>query len=293
VGQEELRVIKQAGLTDTQSFVIENDVESTVMININDPMFDLKDGFVRQEKEFNAMITAQEVGIVYQPLVAFTGKKVIGYEALGRGVREDLPISPGGLFDIAEKLGKAKELSSVFRNKAMEHCHELPGTPLIFVNTHPVEDLTRGLKENIEEMRKATAAWQVVLEIHESAVTDTKMMLELKAILQDYELFLAYDDFGAGQARWNELVECPPDYLKFDLQLIRDIHKKSSQKQEMIRKLVEICLDQGAHPLAECVENAEEFEVCKQLGFTHGQGWHFGKPAPACTFTSSDCEGLW
>jgi len=88
------------------------------------------------------------------------------------------------------------------------------------VNTHPAENLTSGLQNSIKEMRRVTAPWQVVLEVHESAITNIKMMLELRAILRDHEMYLAYDDFGSGQARWNELVGAPPDYLKFDLELI-------------------------------------------------------------------------
>jgi len=30
--------------------------------------------------------------------------------------------------------------------------------------------------------------------------------------------------------------------------------------------------------VAEGIETAEEAEVCKRLGFTHAQGYHYGKP---------------
>jgi len=287
LGNEELRIVRHLDDCDTRSFVVETFVDRTVMININDPEFDLKSDFVQQEKEFNTMLLNQELSVVFQPIVLLDGEAVIGYEALGRGAKAGLPTSPLGLFDIAEKLGKARELSSVFRTRAIKECTPLPAKSLIFVNTHPVENLTTGLRNGIEEMRKMTQPWQVVLEVHESAITNIKMMVELKAILRDSEMYLAYDDFGSGQARWNELVEAPPDYLKFDIALIRNIHKKPKQKQDMLRKLVEICLDQGSHPLAECVENTEELVVCKQLGFTHGQGWLFGKPATASSFISA------
>ena len=34
---------------------------------------------------------------------------------------------------------------------------------------------------------------------------------------------LAYDDFGAGQARLLELIEVPVKYVKFDIALIRGL----------------------------------------------------------------------
>lgn len=290
LGQEELRLTRRRWNIENLNPADDYLYNKTVMMNINDPMFTLNDNFVRQEKEFNFMIATQEVNVLFQPIVFLADCAVVGYEALGRGLRSDLPDTPFDLFRIAEKLGRAGELSAIFRSRAIQYCHELPGTPLIFVNTHPVENLTCGLKNNIKEMRRLTAPWQVVLEVHESAVTDTRMMLELKAILRDHEMYLAYDDFGAGQARWNELVEVPPDYLKFDLQLIKDIHKKTVLKQGMVAKLVDICLDQGAYPLAECVNAPEELETCRRLGFTHGQGWLFGKPAQASSFAGAENE---
>lgn len=284
LGTEELRILKQSETAGAVSYKVDHGYESTVLIDIMDPQLDLKNLFVREENEFNALMTSKEVSVVFQPVVSFSDLKTVGYEALGRGGREDLPTSPDRLFDIAEKLGKAKGLSSAFRTEAIKASCSLPGKPLIFVNTHPVEDLRRELKESIVEMRNTAGPWQVVLEIHESAVTNTDLMHELKATLNDFEMYLAYDDFGAGQARWNELVEVPPDYLKFDMQLIRDIHLKPKHKYELIRKLVEICKDQGTCPVAEGIESEGEFLACKHLGFSHGQGWFFGKPASASSF---------
>lgn len=44
----------------------------------------------------------------------------------------------------------------------------------------------------------------------------------------------AYDDFGAGQARLNELAEVPLHVVKFDMSLIRDIDCASTKKQQKI-----------------------------------------------------------
>ena len=39
----------------------------------------------------------------------------------------------------------------------------------------------------------------------------------------ELQIGLAYDDFGAGQARLVELVDVPPDYLKFDMKLVQNL----------------------------------------------------------------------
>jgi EAL domain-containing protein (putative c-di-GMP-specific phosphodiesterase class I) len=119
----------------------------------------------------------------------------------------------------------------------------------------------------------------VTLEIHEKAVTDPGLMKEFISALRSLNIRLAYDDFGAGQSRLLDLVEVPPDYLKFDISLIHNIHKIAA-KQQMVEVLVRMVQDFGVLALAEGIESAEEAHVCEQLGFAFAQGYFFGKPAP-------------
>ena len=97
---------------------------------------------------------------------------------------------------------------------------------------------------------------------------------------------LAYDDFGAGQSRLNELVQSPPDYLKFDMSLIHDIDAATLQRQQMVASLVQMVRDLGIISLAEGVETPAEAATCLQMGFELGQGFFFGKPAAAVPATA-------
>lgn len=91
---------------------------------------------------------------------------------------------------------------------------------------------------------------------------------------------LAFDDFGAGQARLTELVEVHPEYLKFDMSLIRSIDQAPKDKVQMVRSLVHMAADLGIIPLAEGVETQGERDACVDIGFQLGQGYLFGKPVP-------------
>jgi EAL domain-containing protein (putative c-di-GMP-specific phosphodiesterase class I) len=92
---------------------------------------------------------------------------------------------------------------------------------------------------------------------------------------------VAYDDFGAGQSRLLELVKAPPDYLKFDASLIREIHQASGHQRRMLQFLVQMAADVPTIPLAEGIEKLEEADICLDLGFRLAQGYFFGRPAPA------------
>lgn len=77
-----------------------------------------------------------------------------------------------------------------------------------------------------------------------------------------------------------ELAEVAPDFLKFDISLIRDIHL-APQCQQMVAGLVRLVRDLGIQPLAEGIEQQAEAEVCRHIGFTHAQGYFYGRPVPA------------
>jgi len=118
------------------------------------------------------------------------------------------------------------------------------------------------------------------MELHESAVTDVETIKKLRGVLKELNILLSYDDFGSGQARLLELMEAPPDVLKFDISLVRDIHQRSAASQAVLAALVKMSKEIGVRTLAEGVEIQQEAEVCRQMGFDFAQGYFFGKPAP-------------
>lgn len=230
-------------------------------------------------REFRRMLLRGAVVPLFQPIVEFQGATTVGYEVLGRGGLEGLPTSPGELFHIAAALGLEAELNRLFRTRGVEDAGPLENSVKIFVNTHPAELDTRELGESLIDLRRQEPRLPLVLEIHESAVADLKRMKELRRQLLDLEIELAYDDFGAGQARLLELVEVPPHYLKFDVSLIRGLDKAPASRRNMIASLVEVAADIGVVTLAEGVETEPEAEACVRMGFQWVQGYYFGRPA--------------
>ena len=102
-----------------------------------------------------------------------------------------------------------------------------------------------------------------MLEIHEAAVTCGEQMRTLRTALNELQIGLAYDDFGAGQARLVELVDVPPDYLKFDMKLVQNLETASMERQRMLASLVKMVHDLGITPLAEGIETAGDHEICR------------------------------
>jgi EAL domain-containing protein (putative c-di-GMP-specific phosphodiesterase class I) len=152
--------------------------------------------------------------------------------------------------------------------------------PMLFLNTHPSEISEPGLLDSLSDLRRRTPDQPITLEIHEAAVVKTARMAELRAALRDHGIGLAYDDFGAGQARLLELAEVPPDLLKFDTRFVRGIDRAPESKRRLLKSLVDVARDLGVQPVAEGIETGGESAACIDVGFTHAQGYHFGRPAP-------------
>ncbi len=106
-------------------------------------------------------------------------------------------------------------------------------------------------------------------------------MRGLREALTDLEIQLAYDDFGSGQTRLMELVEVPPDVVKFDIRFVRGLPFASQQRIETTRSIIRMVKGLGALALAEGVETDEEAQVCRDCGFDLAQGYLFGRPVPA------------
>ena len=229
-------------------------------------------------RQLEDMLRAGTVGMLFQPIVELPSRRVVGHEALGRGRHTGLPESPVDLFRTAAAIGAEADLSRLFRRKIGEVLAGRSDLPSVFVNTHPAELTQPGLVESLEDLPRAAPQVAFTVEVHEGAIVNVAAMVELKAALRDRGMRIAYDDFGAGQARLLELGEAPPDLLKFDIRFIRGVNDAPPSKRRLLHSLVDIVRDLGAEPVAEGVETEEEAQACTDIGFTHAQGYLFGPP---------------
>lgn len=235
---------------------------------------------LNRARHLDNLLRKRAVVSTLQPIVHLQSGDVIGYELLGRGASDRLPKSPKELFELAATFGVAGELSRLFRTVGTPYLRRLPDQPILFFNTHPAELEKPGLLDSLQALRRDLPDGRLVLEIHEQAATNPEVVLALRRALTDLDIKIAYDDFGAGRSRINELVEVPPDYLKFDETLIRNVDRAPPAKRRLLRALVQMCRDGAIQTLAEGVETEAEVQTLHELGFDLGQGYLFGKPKP-------------
>ncbi|MBL0224543.1 MAG: EAL domain-containing protein [Geobacteraceae bacterium] len=226
------------------------------------------------------MIDLKAVVPCFQPMVSLSDGTLIGYETLGRIDFDGLPNCPTQLFQISRRIDRQIELSELFRNTALEYAARIGVKDLILFNALPEEMNLECLGKSLSRLRRSVPDLKLGLELNEHSITNVDMMKGLRSMLNDLDMLLVYDDFGAGQSRLIELLDSVPDIVKFDIALIQNIQHRSDISRSMVETLVKMARDAGIRTLAEGVESHAEAETCSAIGFELAQGFYFGYPAP-------------
>ncbi len=189
----------------------------------------LTENFVPHAREFRELLAGKGLACAAQPIVAAQGGQLFAYELLGRCEHPALREPPGRLFDLARKLDLEAELSAAFRRLGITQIAPALKGAKVFVNTHPSETFEPAFLDELKALRALPGAPDIVVEVHETAVVEIERMRVLAQQLQALGLSFAYDDFGAGQSRLNELGEVPPHFVKFDMPDTR--HRPGQREQ--------------------------------------------------------------
>jgi EAL domain-containing protein (putative c-di-GMP-specific phosphodiesterase class I) len=216
--------------------------------------------------------------IAYQPIVSWSRREIIGYEALLRAREPSLP-HPGAILDAAERLERLPELGRTIRAKAVEPIARMPEGAMLFVNLHTYDLLDDELFDRDRPL--ARQAQQVVLEITERAslhhIRDVQSRI---ARLREMGFQIAVDDLGAGYAGLTSFAQLEPEVVKLDMSLVRDVHAQPT-KLTLVRTMIAMCHELGMQVVAEGIETAAERDAIVAAGCDLLQGYLFAKPGPA------------
>jgi EAL domain-containing protein (putative c-di-GMP-specific phosphodiesterase class I) len=200
---------------------------------------------------------------------------IFGYEALLRSNEPSLP-HPGAVIEAAERLDRLHELGRRIRGLVAQAAAGLADDKLLFVNLH-----TRDLLDPLlvaPDMPLTAIASRVVLEITErAALDDVKDVRSRIAALRAIGFRIAVDDLGAGYAGLASFALLEPDFVKFDMSLVRGVHT-SALRQKLIGSMSSICREMGMSVVAEGIETREERDAVIGLGCNLLQGYLLGRP---------------
>ena len=248
---------------------------------------------VKNKEILQEIILKEDVQTVFQPIVNMQDRSIVGYEALTRGPKGTEFESPYMLFDIATESDLLFELDRLCRRKALINAASLESPYKLFVNTLPMtirdpEFQGQLMVEFLKGLDLAPS--RIVLEITERlAIENYSLFLEAMNYFTDVGFAVAVDDMGAGYSGLEKIVHLKPNYLKFDLLMVRDIDT-SFVKREMLKAILSLAEKVKANVIAEGVETQEELKTLLDLGITYGQGFLFARPAQG--FIHQQQEGV-
>ena len=214
--------------------------------------------------------------MAWQPIVRWSVREVVAYEALMRPRDEALP-HPGAVLAAAEELGRISEVASTVQQRIAEAVPGAPAGVELFVNLHPRDLFDDALLRADGPL--APFATRICSAITELAALDGRLdEVESRVTqLRARGFRIVVDDLGAGYAGLASFAQLAPDVVKLDLSLVRDVHL-DPVRQRLIGSMLELCSDLGIDMVAEGVETIQERDCLVELGCDLLQGYLFARP---------------
>ena len=234
---------------------------------------------------FDRILERRSYAMVFQPVVDLRGGGILFFEALARFTAEPLR-GPDAWLAEAAQAGRLVELELALAQAAFAHLPALPEATSLSVNVSPV---TAARDELLAAIPRGGGD-RVLLEITEHApVDDYDALVPCIDRLREKGVRLAIDDAGAGFASLRHILKLTPDVIKTDMTLTRNIEHHRAERA-LTRALLAFASEMETTIVAEGIETHAEIEALKELGVTHGQGFHLGRPGPLRRWRRSDAR---
>jgi len=239
-----------------------------------------------------------KLSVWFQPIYKLGSKQLLAFEALMRLPNEPEIAGPEEAFEIAQTMGRSRELDLLSVAQAMKGAAGLPDHLKLFINLDPgtLTNSRFSADELLQLVRRAGIdPARIVFEITERTIAPMERVREQVDALHNRGFGVALDDVGAGNSGLELLRLIRFDYVKIDRSVILDAIG-GGQGRAVILAIVAFARETGAFMIAEGIENDS---MLKSIRFDeHGlrdfwvqgvQGFLFGEPRPSIrTFLLSE-----
>jgi diguanylate cyclase (GGDEF)-like protein/PAS domain S-box-containing protein len=224
---------------------------------------------------------AEERFVLYaQPIADVRTGETVQHELLVRMREPDGRIAaPGEFLPVAEQYALIGEIDLW----VIEQATRLAGSGCaveLNVSARSVGDpeVLERIERCIEQHEVAPG--MLVFEITETAILeDEEAARAFAERLHALGCKVALDDFGTGYGSFTYLKQIPVDYLKLDVEFVRDLISNSASRH-VVQAVVALARDFHLQTVAEGVEDAATLELLGSLGVDFAQGYHIARPEP-------------
>lgn len=239
-------------------------------------------------EDVRANFIGLKLSSVFQPIIDLNTNMPLGYEALLRATNhKGQTVAPPAAFrqaEVAERLVKFDRLCRTLHT--LNYLNMGHSNGLLFLNVHPellvaVNSHGKVFEQVLHNHHVPTH--QVVIEIHEGAVSEEKLLAAAIANYRERGYKIAIDDFGKEHSNLERLWTLAPEYVKLDGDIIHQA-TFNPKLQRILPKLVEIIHELDAEVIIEGVETRAELRLAQQAGIHLIQGYLPGMPASAISW---------
>jgi EAL domain-containing protein (putative c-di-GMP-specific phosphodiesterase class I) len=221
----------------------------------------------------------------FQPIVRASSRDVdtaYAHEALFRVYDESGAVMPPGMvFPLAEQSDLLFSIDLVARRSAVEYAARGKPSGKLFINFNPssIYDPSYCLRSTAAAISEIGLKPQdIVFEVTEThQATDLNHLKGILAFYRSNGFGVALDDIGSGWSGLNLLEQLRPDYVKIDMELIRNIDR-NSYKQNIVQHLINIAKGNRTKVVAEGIETQAEADTVSEMGADLLQGFLIAKP---------------
>ena len=239
------------------------------------------------ENDLRDAITAGSFCLHYQPIVSFSSRTLIGFEALVRWNHDEKGlIYPDKFIPIAEEIGLIIPLGHWVMDRACRQMEQwqrtIPGASQLQVNINisPKQFLQKDLVSLVISCLETTGfdPQCLKIEITESAIMEGgRNTIEQMNRLKEAGIRLAIDDFGTGYSSLSAIQRFPLDDLKIDRSFIKEMNTRN-EDQEIVKTIISLARTLGLKLVAEGVETEEQYTLLRAMGCDAAQGYLFSAP---------------
>ncbi|MEO9221838.1 MAG: EAL domain-containing protein [Mycobacteriaceae bacterium] len=234
-------------------------------------------------QELRTATKADQLQVVYQPIVRLTDRSIAGREAL---LRWNHPtkghLLPEKFMAAAESGELVIEVGEWVLHRACRDAANWSDDAVLSVNVSP-HHLPHSRFPELVRRELADSGLppeRLCLEITETAVLSASpSTLRSTTALNDMGVTLALDDFGTRQSSITALHRLPIDALKVDQSFVADL-PGGAVAQKLVDGLIHLGIGLGINVIAEGIETPAQADWLLAHGCPQGQGFLFAKPGP-------------
>jgi diguanylate cyclase len=242
-------------------------------------------------RDLSHALASSQLELFYQPLIAFSDRALIGFEALVRWRHPTLGlIFPDEFISLAERTGLVHRLGHWVLQRAVRdwttlrtYCQPSGGLPpFVSINLSAAELSEASIVPVIRQALQDAGMdpHELKVELTETVVIEDKAAVSgVLEALADIGIAIALDDFGTGYGGLDYLKSLPISCLKIDKSFVQEMGT-SLRSHEIVQNSINLAWSLGLTTIAEGIEDEVTADRLQELGCGVAQGYFFARPMP-------------